>query len=663
MSKLPLFATCRLQRIFFAFLFSAFCFLPSTLLFAQIAPAAAPESMNISIMEKQESLKARVENKIKTEILDPILGPEKSFVFADVELEVVSKKSEETREGMGVIQKYKEQGTPPGGADTDFILPGIPKPKSVTGANNARPAAAQGQQTQQQKGLQQVRYGLETDITRFQLTVIHDVTVSSESLKTARARIEDFLLPYKIHGKDAVTVIFQPTRFKSYNILDDLRRPGVYLPLLYALLFLLMLLFLFGPLWGFFRKYVSALMAKPGAEVNIDQKMQEGGGGAKGEGTEEGHQQIDMNFLQKTEEEKEEEDELMKKFTPFTYLNEENLRKLVYFFLLKKEDPWVIALVLSYMKLELSRQALSMLPLEMQSRVALESLTVRQATREQIEAIDKDIRENVDFVMGGIEQLAKMLEDSDSATRKNIIEYLKTQKPDVYEKIKKIVLTFENLINFSEKDLQTLIRSISNEDIAKAVYKADPQLVNKFFVNMSQGAVGAIKEIMEYSGELSAAQIDEAQMKILDTVKSLEAEGKISFRQQNSQEVYIVDSGELSSGDQRRQKLQSIAPGIPEATQPSEQAPNPEAVQQAAQYLSAGVEFYNQGKLAESLQYLEYAATLNALDAQTWQYLGTVYYALNRVDEAVRAYERYASLSNDPAVTEWLAGFKQQAGK
>ena len=149
-----------------------------------------------------------------------------------------------------------------------------------------------------------------------------------------------------------------------------------------------------------------------------------GGGRGDEEGAQEteGHQSIDMNFLQKQEEAKEEEDESMKKFEPFTYLNEENLKRLIYLFLLRKEDPWVIAVVLSYMKPDLSRQALSMLPVEMQSRVALEALTVRQATREQIDAIDKDIKENVDFVMGGIERLSKMLEDSDPGTRKNIIE-------------------------------------------------------------------------------------------------------------------------------------------------------------------------------------------------------------------------------------------------
>jgi len=635
-------------------LLAVFFALPS-LLTAQVG-------MDSSLMEKQDSMRRETETKVKKEILDPILGADRSFVFADVELEVIAKKAEQTKEGLGIIQKYKEKGAGQTNPDTDFLLPGIPKPRSVLGGENKRPGAATGQQAQQAKNVQEIRYGLETEITRFQLTIIHDETLPKDSVKLARERVDDFLLPYKIRKKDAPTVVFKPTKFKVANPMDDLKRPGVYLPLLYAALFLILLLFLFGPLWGFFRKYVKALMAKPGAEVNIEDKREEGGGGGgeeDGKEETEGHQSIDMNFLQKEAEQQEEEDDLMKKFEPFTYLNEENLKRLIYLFLLRKEDPWVIAVVLSYIKPDLSRQALSMLPVEMQSRVAMEALTVRQATREQIEAIDKDIRENVDFVMGGIERLSKMLADSDPSTRKNIIEYLKTQKPDVYEKVKRIVLMFDDIVEFQDRDMQAIIRNLNNEDVAKALAKADPAIVNKFFSNMSQGAVNAVKEIMEYSGEANAAQIDEAQTKILDAIKTLEAEGKISARAGSSQEVYIIDGAEMSSGDERRRKFESMSPRQPEVPA----GPSPEQAEQARQYLAAGVDMYNQGKIQESLQYLEYASSVNPGEAQTWQYLGAAYYSLQRVDDAVAAYEKYAAISGDPATAEWLAGFKQQVGK
>ena len=235
---------------------------------------AAQVGMDSSLMEKQDSMRRETETKVKKEILDPILGADRSFVFADVELEVIAKKAEQTKEGLGVIQKYKEKNSGQANPDTDFLLPGIPKPRSVLGQENKRPEAASGQQAQQAKNVQEIRYGLETEITRFQLTVIHDETLAKEAVKLARERVEDYLLPYKIRKKDAATVVFKPTKFKAANPLDDLKKPGVYLPLLYAALFLILLLFLFGPLWGFFRKYIKALMAKPGAEVNIEQKME-----------------------------------------------------------------------------------------------------------------------------------------------------------------------------------------------------------------------------------------------------------------------------------------------------------------------------------------------------------------------------------------------------
>lgn len=611
--------------------------------------------IDITLIEKQDQLRKEVEEKINQNILDPIFGRNRGFAFADINLEFISRKAEQQKEGVGVLQQYKEKGAAGEQADTDFLLPGIPKPRSILNKDNKRPEAAHGTQSQQSKAAEEIRYGVDTEITNFQVTVIHDDTLSPSAVQLARERIDDFLLPYKIRKKDPPVVIFKPTKFKSINIYDDLKKPSVYLPLLYALLFLLLLLFLFGPLWGFFRKYIKALMAKPGAEVNIEDKRGEGG---EGEGAEEqkqeGHQQIDMNFLQKEEEKTDEEDESMKKFEPFTYINEENLKRLIYLFLIRKEDPWVIAIVLSYLRPELARQALSMLPIEVQSRVALESLSVRQATREQIEAIDKDIKENVDYVMGGIEQLTKMLEDADPQTRKNIIEYLKTQKPEIYEKIKKVILTFEDISSFSDRDIQTVLRSVSSEDIARAIKNSDPQTQDKFFKNMSQGAANAIKEIMEYSGELNAQQVDEAQMKILDAVKTLEAEGKIASYRRSEEGIYIVDIGDSAMEEERRKRFEKLA---------RKNSPEPAAASQdVSQYVEAGINFFNQNDFENAIQYLQYAVSADPDNAAAWQYLGSALYSSGRTQECVNAYENYVRLSGDAQVSNWLDQLKKSLG-
>ncbi|MEA3306159.1 MAG: FliG C-terminal domain-containing protein [Elusimicrobiota bacterium] len=619
------------------------------------------QTMEVSLLEKQDRFRGEIEKKIKGEILDPILGKDKSYVFADIEFEIVTKKSDQSKKGSGAIQQYKERGDQKKSPTDNFILPGVPKPKSISGGEKERPSTSQGVQTEQSKGTASVRYGIDTEINKFQITVIHDDSLAQNILMLARERIDDFLVPYKIGKKTVPVVIFKPTKFKSYNIKSDLQRPKVYLPLIFAALFLLLLLFLFGPLWGFFRKYVNAMVAKPGAEVNIESKTEEGEGGGKGggggddDGVKEGHQQVDMMFENK-EPEVEDEDELMKNFHPFEYINEDNLKRLIYLFLLRKEEPWVIAVVLSYMKPDISRQTLSMLPVEVQAKVALEAITVRQATYEQIKAIDKDIKESIEFVVGGIEKVSKMLEDADPVTQKNILEYLKTQKPEIYERVRKMILLFEDIVNFEDKDIQTIIRSVNNEDIASAIHNAEPQIVDKFFKNMSQGAVNSIKEIMEYAGEVNETQVGDAQMKILDSIKSLEAEGKIAKLNEDSNELYILEGADMSMGSDRKERYQNASEKKEDKKPEDETGGNAEA----ASYLQAGKDSQEQGRHEEALSYLEYAVGLDANLGEAYQYMGSAYYALGRIGEAIAAYDRYAALSNDPAVEEWLNNFKEQ---
>jgi len=326
-------------------------------------------------------------------------------------------------------------------------------------------------------------------------------------------------------------------------------------------------------------------------------------------------------------------------------------------FLLRREEPWVIAVVLSYLRPEFARQALSMLPLEIQAKVAMEALTVRQITKDQVRAIDAQVKENVDFVVGGVDRLTRMLEDSDPGTRQNILEYLKTQKPATYERLKKSILTFEDMGHFPDKDMQIVIRGLNTEDIAKALQKAPPEVADKFFANMSERAGAMLKETMEYFVDITPVQMEEARMKIIDVIKTLEKEGKITVREQNSDEARI-DEMEISAENERRKKLENIA-GM-DASQSSAAQP---AGGQFGQYLEAGTALYNEGRYEESMQYLQYAVSGDPSLWQAYQYLGAACYALGRAQEAVQFYEKYALESNDPAVKDWVANFKQNAGK
>src|SRR3989339_1972227 len=133
-----------------------------------------------------------------------MLGKGNARAFVDVEMELNIENEDETRSGMGLVEKYREkQGmAAKGGLQTTYVLPGIPKPKTITGAQGPpeRPEAAQAQQAQQIKGVQKVRYAGKPIFKKLGVTVIHDEIIlgATGQVELVRSRIVDAMSQYSL---------------------------------------------------------------------------------------------------------------------------------------------------------------------------------------------------------------------------------------------------------------------------------------------------------------------------------------------------------------------------------------------------------------------------------------------------------------------------------
>ncbi len=679
---------------------SLFAALIALLSSASLPAAAGVVSPSLTLLEQQNHIKADSEMRIQRDVLDPILGKGKAAPFVDVEMEVKLESEESQRSGMGVAEKYKEKAPgPKGGMQTTFVLPGIPKPKTITQGPETpdRPEQSQAQQAQQMKGVQEERFSLKPVFKQLQVTIIHDDGVldpvkDKARLALVRDRIVDAMGQYKLLPDQ---VVFRPTKFDKPPLVDwkeDFKKPSVYLPLLYALLLLLFLSFLFGPLTRFFRQYVAALREKKQGEYEVLNKSPEDEGKDGEDETDETLEELtkgelDIMLGRKQPEPPpappEEDEDAMKKFEPFTYITEENFKRLANLFLVRQDEPWLVTVVLSYLKPEIARATLTLLPVELQAKIAIEALKIRQVTREQLMAIDADIKESVDFVVGGMERLTQMLDEADTLTRANILEYLKNEKPDVYARVRKFILTFEDAVTFPDRDMQTIVRELKTESMAKALQGAAPDVVNKFLSNMSAGAASLLKESIEYATGLTPSQIEEERSKIMDVVKVLEKEGKVNVRQSRGDafsgfhEEVASDGGDkyaarTRAGEQAVKTLLGAgggsATGAPAGAAPQAPAlPAPVQAVTAAQmaaakpYLDAGIQYHDAGRFQEAAQYLEYALSQDGSQWQARQYLANCYIQLGRQNEAIAQFEVVLLSNPDPGLRQWVEGMKAQA--
>ena len=170
-----------------------------------------------------------------------------------------------------------------------------------------------------------------------------------------------------------------------------------------------------------------------------------------------------------------------------------NLKGLAY--LLRKEEPWITTLVISYLKPEFAKEVFASMPPELQARVAVETATIRQTSLEQVMSIDEYVKKKIDFVLGGLENLLKILNEADKATRENILDYLRNEKPQLYERVREEVVLFEDILKFPDAAIQGIVREVGTESLSRAMRGAPPDILEQILrehVGRRRGAVERI---------------------------------------------------------------------------------------------------------------------------------------------------------------------------
>ncbi len=342
----------------------------------------------------------------------------------------------------------------------------------------------------------------------------------------------------------------------------------------------------------------------------------------------------EAELAEKKKKEEEEKKEEEGKYRPFSYVDDENLRRLIY--LLSKESPEIIVVALSYLKPEYVREILTSLPSELQAEVALNLTSVKQMSEDEVMEVDNRVRQKIDYLVGGIDQLLKIIDEVDPDTRNNIFEYLRNERPEVYEILRKYAFLFEDIVSMPDQALQTVIRELKIENIARALRNAPEDIAKKFFKNMSEGAVSLVREEMDYGRPLTGEQIEEERKKIIDAIRQFEREGKI-FIHEKVRSI-IAEGLKLKSSE-------SAGEGTEE-------------------YYSYGVSLFDEGKYEDSIQYFQYCLDLNPDYSQAYQYLGNAYYSLERYDEAIPCFEKVLEFNpEDENLKQWLNEFKASLAK
>lgn len=204
--------------------------------------------------------------------------------------------------------------------------------------------------------------------------------------------------------------------------------------------------------------------------------------------------------------------------------------------IISKEHPQIIATVLSQLKSQQAGAVLDLLPDDIRPDIMMRIVKldkIHPAALADLNEIIQELFENNATIeisgLGGVSTVAEILNSVSKDAEEQILAAIEETDSDVVAQIKEGMFIFENLLTVTDRDMQTLMRDLSNGDLILALKGASEEMQQKIFRNMSSRAAELLKDDLEAQGPVRLTEVEDAQRSIITAAKQASEDGKISL--------------------------------------------------------------------------------------------------------------------------------------
>ena len=213
---------------------------------------------------------------------------------------------------------------------------------------------------------------------------------------------------------------------------------------------------------------------------------------------------------------------------------------------IQSEHPQTMAFLLTKMNPEMSADLLGKMPEEMQTDVLvrvsqLEHVKadvvdeVREVLRTQLRGVSMGAEEEI----GGPKATADILNFVDRNNEERILAEIEEMFPELAEEIRNLMFTFEDITKIDDRSVQTILKEVPRDQLVLALKTASDDLRQLLFRNISARAAEMLKDDLDSLGPTKLKDVEKAQQGIVDVVRRLEAEGKITVASGGSEDVLV----------------------------------------------------------------------------------------------------------------------------
>jgi flagellar motor switch protein FliG len=228
---------------------------------------------------------------------------------------------------------------------------------------------------------------------------------------------------------------------------------------------------------------------------------------------------------------------------PFGFLQKADPRQVLSF--VQDEHPQTIALVLAHMPAVGASAILSGLDSKLQANVAHRIATMDRTSPDIIRQVETTLERKLSSVLqpsdlsnvGGLDPLVQIINRADRGTERLILEGLAARDPELAELIRSKMFMFEDVVGIDDRGIQLVLRQVETADLATALKGVREEVRNKIMKNLSERAAENLAEEIDLLGPVRLTNVEEAQAKIVNVIRTLEESGQIVLLRGDDEEM------------------------------------------------------------------------------------------------------------------------------
>jgi flagellar motor switch protein FliG len=199
------------------------------------------------------------------------------------------------------------------------------------------------------------------------------------------------------------------------------------------------------------------------------------------------------------------------------------------------EHPQTVALILSQLKPVQAAGILANLPERMQADVAYRLTTLEEVSTLALTRVEESLTRSLRSISagtvraGGAQATANMLNLSGSSVERNVLNQMEAQDPETAEGVRMYMFTFNDIAILKDDEIRLVIGAVDQSDLALALRVCNEELKERFRSVMEDDSWRNIEELLEYAGPVRMSEVEAVQQRIIQHVRKLEEEGKVTI--------------------------------------------------------------------------------------------------------------------------------------